>query len=86
MYFSYNRYPGKGSDFFPGSFVLPRKFILLRPTKALKVPRHLSTQRQISGIEPFDLLDTGPSVLGEVEDIDLPVTENNPHTDCRVAE
>ena len=55
------------------------------PTEALKISRHLRTQRQIASIEPLDLLDAGPSVLGEVEDIDLSVAEDDPHTNCRMA-
>ena len=58
---------------------------LFLPTKALKISRHLRRERQIASIEPFDLLDTGPSVLGEVEDVDLPVAKDDPHTDCRMA-
>ena len=54
--------------------------------KALKVPRHLRAEWQVSSIEPLNLLDTRPSVLSEVEDIDLSVAENDPHTDCRMAE
>ena len=32
-------------------------------TKALKVPSHLSTQRQITCIEALDLLNAGASIL-----------------------
>ena len=45
---------------------------LLLP-KALQVLRHLTRQRQVLGIEAFDLLDARASVLGEVEDVDLAV-------------
>ena len=54
-------------------------------TKALKVPRHLSAKREIASIEPLDLLDTRPSVLGEVKDIDLSVAQDDPHTDSSVS-
>ena len=60
--------------------------VLIFATEALEVPSHFSAQRQIAGIEPLNLLDARPSVLGQVEDVDLSVAENDPHTDCRMAE
>ena len=54
-------------------------------SKALKIPRHFSAQRQIASIEPLNLLHARSSVLGEVEDVDLSVTEDNPHTYCGMA-
>ena len=53
-------------------------------TKALQIPRHLSTQWQVSGIEPLNLLHAGASILGKVEDVHLPLAEDDPHTDCSV--
>ena len=44
---------------------------ILHTTKALKVPRHLSTHRQITGIKSLNLFDRGSGILGEVEDVDL---------------
>ncbi len=38
------------------------------------------------GVKPFDLLDARSSVLGEVEDVDLRLALDDPHTDRRVAE
>ena len=42
-------------------------------SKALQILRHFPRERQVLGIEAFDLLDAGASILGEVEDIDLAV-------------
>ena len=39
--------------------------------KALQVLRQLRRQRQVAGIEAFDLLNAGAGVLGEVEDVAL---------------
>ncbi len=54
------------------------------PAITLKIPRHLSGEREVTSIEAFDLFDARASVFGEVEDIDLPVAENDPHTDRRM--
>jgi len=54
------------------------------PTIALKVPCHLSAQRKVSSVEAFDLLNARAGVLGEVEDVNLSVAENDPHTDRRM--
>jgi hypothetical protein len=60
-----------------------RSFLCL-PTIALKVSRHLSAQRKVLGIEAFNLFNACAGVLGEVEDIDLPVAEHNPYKTCRM--
>lgn len=50
----------------------------------MKVLGELRAQRQVAGVEPLDLLHRGPGVLGEVEDVDLPLGEDDPHADRRV--
>jgi len=55
------------------------------PTKALQVPRHTGAQGQFARIEPLNLFHAGPGILGEVEDIHLPLAENDPHTNCGMA-
>ena len=58
-----------------------RMSLLTFSAKALQVPCHFSTQWQVSGIEPLNLLDTGPGILGKVEDVHLSLTEDDSHTD-----
>lgn len=53
-------------------------------TVALKVSRHLSGEREVASIEPLYLLNARSSVFGKIEDIDLPMTKNNSHTDRRM--
>ncbi len=50
------------------SQILTRHLLL---PKALQILRHLSRQRQVPGIEPFDLFDACAGILGKVEDVDL---------------
>ena len=47
---------------------------LLLP-KTLQILRHLARERQVLGIEAFNLLNARASILGEVEDVDLAVAE-----------
>jgi hypothetical protein len=58
---------------------------LLLP-KTLQVLRHLARKREVLGVEAFDLLDARPGILGEIEDVDLAVRENDPHADRRVTQ
>ena len=57
---------------------------LRTPSELLKIPGHLGAERQVAGVEPLDLLDAGAGVLGEVEDVDLPLRQDDPHADRRV--
>jgi hypothetical protein len=50
-------------------------------SKALEVLRHLPSERTMARIEPLNLIDAGAGVLGQVEDGNLPVNENNSHAD-----
>jgi len=54
--------------------------------EALKVSREFGRERKKLRIEALDLLDGGTSVLGEVEDVDLTLREDDAHTDSRVSE
>ena len=58
----------------------------LLPTKALQVPGHLRAEWQVTRIEAFDLFDAGAGVLGEVEDVDLALAQDDAHTDGGVAQ
>jgi len=51
----------------------------------LKVPRHLSAEWKVPSIEPFNLIDRGSRILGEVEDIHLTLAFDDSHTDGGMA-
>ena len=54
--------------------------------KALQVLCHLFRQRQVFCVEPFDLIDRGPSVLGKVEDVHFAMAIDDPHTNRRMTQ
>jgi hypothetical protein len=53
--------------------------------KTLQVLRQLGRERQVAGVEAFDLLNAGAGVLGEVEDVHPALRENDPHANRGVA-
>ena len=54
--------------------------------KALQVLCHLFRQRQVFCVEPFDLIDGRPSVLGKVEDVHFALAVDDPHTNRRMTQ
>ena len=76
-----------GSVFSPwryGTACLKDETLLL--PKALQVLRHLAGERQVFGIKAFDLFNARAGILGEVEDVDLAVGEDDAHADGGVTE
>jgi len=63
-----------------------RMSLLTFSAKALQIPRHLTTQWQVSGIEPLNLLDTGPGIFGKVEHVYSTFAQDDPHTDGGVSQ
>jgi hypothetical protein len=66
------------------AFILQSALRLSLP-KTLQVLRQLRRERQVACVEAFDLLNAGAGILGEVEDVDLALRENDPHTNRGVA-
>jgi hypothetical protein len=58
---------------------------LLLP-KALEVLRHLARKLEVLGIKALDLLNARPGILGEIENVDLAMRENDPHADRGVTQ
>ncbi len=50
-------------------------------SKTLKVLCQFTAEREVSSIEPLNLLDRDPCVLSEIEEVDLAFREHNAHTD-----
>jgi len=53
--------------------------------EALEVSGHLARQRKVARIEAFNLIDAGASVLGQVENVDLTVAQNDSHANRSMA-
>ena len=64
----------------------PKVNVFASISETLQVLRHLFRQRQVFCVEPFDLIDRGPSVLGKVEDVNFAVAVDYPHTNRRMTQ
>ncbi len=54
-------------------------------SEASQVLCHRAQERQMAGVEVLNLIGAGAGVLGQVEDVHLPMTQNDPHANRSVA-